>query len=165
MDILAHLDSLSPSGEESVGVVRKEAMRASAATLGTQLGQCIRELRVALSYTQEELAEQAGISVSFLSMIERAERSPHLKTLSALSNALGLTLSQLFLDVNVPRANGGQAQDLPLIAYLETLRLGPDDVEALLVVAKAIFGRQTVAVRFATAHRRGHRTGNHSEIF
>jgi transcriptional regulator with XRE-family HTH domain len=114
-------------------------MRASAATLGTQLGQCIRELRVALSYTQEELAEQAGISVSFLSMIERAERSPHLKTLSALSKALGITLSQLFLDVNVPRAITGQAQDLPLIAYLETLHLSADDVGALLTVAKAMF--------------------------
>ncbi len=46
-------------------------MRASAATLGTQLGQRIRELRGALSFTQEELAERAAISVSFLSMIER----------------------------------------------------------------------------------------------
>ncbi len=104
-----------------------------------QLGQRIRDIRKTRSFTQEELAEQAGIGVSFLSMIERAERVPHLVTLSALSNALGLTLSQLFLGVDVSRAKGGQAQDLPLIAYLGTLRLSPDDVGALLMVAKAMF--------------------------
>ena len=48
-------------------------------------------------------------------------------------------LSQLFLGVDVSRAKGGQAQELPLIAYLGTLRLSPDDVEALLMVAKAMF--------------------------
>jgi transcriptional regulator with XRE-family HTH domain len=77
-------------------------VRARGATVRTQLGQRIRELRGALSFTQEALAERAGISVSFLSMIERSERLPHIKTLAALSNALGITLSQLFLDVNEP---------------------------------------------------------------
>jgi len=32
--------------------------------------------------TQEELSERARISVSFLSMIERGERAPHLETLA-----------------------------------------------------------------------------------
>jgi transcriptional regulator with XRE-family HTH domain len=35
-------------------------------------------------------------------MIERSERVPHVKTLAALANALGITLSQLFLDVKEP---------------------------------------------------------------
>jgi len=72
-------------------------------------------------------------------MIESAQRLPHLKTLSALANALGVTLSQLFLDANGPRAKGEQAQDRPLIAYLGNLRLHPGDVDALLKVAKAMF--------------------------
>jgi len=126
-------------------------VRASAATLGTQLGQRIRELRGALSFTQEELAERAAISVSFLSMIERAERLPHLKTLAGLANALGVTLSQLFLDANGPRAKGGQAQDRPLIAFLGTLRLSPGDVEALLVVARAMFDGRPQPDRFPDA--------------
>jgi len=110
-----------------------------AVTLRTRLGQRIRKLRAALQFTQEELAAQAGISVSFLSMIERAERFPHLNTLAALSKALGLTLSQLLLDINEPPANGGRAQDIPLIAYLGTRRLSPGDVQTLLMVAKAMF--------------------------
>ena len=114
-------------------------MRASAVTLGRQLGQRIRDIRKRLSFTQEELAQRAGISVSYLSMIARAERLPHLQTLVALANALGVTLSQLFLDANGPRAKGEQAQDLPLIAYLRNLRLHRSDVDALLTVAKAMF--------------------------
>ncbi len=114
-------------------------MRETVASFGTRVGQRIRERRVSLSFTQEELAGQAGISVSFLSMIERAGRLPHLKTLVVLTDALGVTLSQLFLDANRPRTSDGKVQDLPLIAYLGTLRLSPGDVEALLVVAKAMF--------------------------
>jgi transcriptional regulator with XRE-family HTH domain len=60
-------------------------VRARTATLGTRLGQRIRELRGALSLTQEELAGRAGISISFLSMIERAERMPYVETLAVLA--------------------------------------------------------------------------------
>jgi transcriptional regulator with XRE-family HTH domain len=114
-------------------------VRASGTTVKTQLGQRIRELREALSFTQEALAEAAGISVSYVSMIEHAQRLPHIETLAVLAKALGITLSQLFLDMNGPRAKDGQAEDLPLIAYLGNLRLRPGDVDALLKVAKAIF--------------------------
>jgi transcriptional regulator with XRE-family HTH domain len=72
-------------------------------------------------------------------MVERAQRAPTLSTLSAISNALGLTLSQLFQEVNVPRTNIGQPREFPLIPYLETLRLNPDEVNLLLVIAKAMF--------------------------
>jgi transcriptional regulator with XRE-family HTH domain len=77
-----------------------------ASELAMQLGRRIRELRKARLYTQEELAEQANIGVSYLSMIERAERVPHLSTLSLLANALGVTLSQLFLDLDQTRGAG-----------------------------------------------------------
>jgi transcriptional regulator with XRE-family HTH domain len=90
-------------------------------------------------YTQEELAQKAGISLSYLSMIERAQRTPYVETLVPIAAALGITLSQLFLDLNGPRGSDGQAQDLPLIAYLRTLRVDRTDVDALLRVAKAMF--------------------------
>jgi len=46
--------------------------------------------------TQETLAERADISVSFLSMIERGERSPHIETLANIAEALEVTISELF---------------------------------------------------------------------
>jgi transcriptional regulator with XRE-family HTH domain len=102
------------------------------------MGQRIRVLREKLSLTQEQLAEKAGISVSYLSMIERAQRTPHVETLVAISEALGVTVSQLFLDVN-ESGDGGQAQDLPLMAYLGTRNLDRNELEDLLKVAKAMF--------------------------
>ena len=109
-------------------------------SLSSQLGQRIRVLRETLSLTQEKLANKAGISVSFVSMIERGDRTPHVETLVAISDALGITVSQLFLGLNAPPADIGQGQDLSLMAYLGTLRLSPGDVKALLAVAKAMFG-------------------------
>lgn len=64
-----------------------------------QLGQRIRELRVQRRtgrMTQEDLAERAEISVSFLSMIERGERSPHLETLANIAQALEVPMADLF---------------------------------------------------------------------
>jgi transcriptional regulator with XRE-family HTH domain len=113
---------------------QEKEMRRRASTVGSQLGQRIRDLRKTLSFTQEELAKKAGIGVSYLSMIERAKRMPHFETLVRLAAALGITLSQLFIEAHEPTA-----EDLPLLAYLGTLRLDRSDVEVLLRVAKAMF--------------------------
>ena len=57
--------------------------------------------------TQEDLAERADISVSFLSMIERGERAPHLQTLAHIASALEVELAELFtagrVDGHAPR--------------------------------------------------------------
>jgi DNA-binding XRE family transcriptional regulator len=106
-----------------------------------ELGKRVRDLRDSLSLTQTQLAAKTGISPSFLSMVERGERLPTLATLVALSEATGVTLSQLFCDVHVPKANVGQA-GLPFITRLEALCLSPGEVEVLLAVAKALLDRR-----------------------
>src|SRR3954462_12688275 len=82
----------------------------SVSELGKRIGQRIRELRTQRPerWTQEDLAERAKISVSFLSMIERGERIAHVQTLAALSEALGVTLSELFAgaDESVSKDDG-----------------------------------------------------------
>jgi transcriptional regulator with XRE-family HTH domain len=114
-------------------------MRRRASTVGSQLGQRIRDRRKTLSFTQEELAKKAGIGAPYLSMIERGKRTPHVETLAQIAVALGITLSQLFIDAD---ASDVRVEDLPLIAYLETLHLDRTDVDVLLRVAKAIFNRK-----------------------
>ncbi len=109
-------------------------MRRRASTVALQLGQRVCDLRKALSLTQEELAKKAGIGFSYISMIERGQRMPHLETLVRIAAALGVSVSQLFIEAYEPSAN-----DLPLLSYLGTLRLSPDDVKALLLVAKTMF--------------------------
>ncbi len=113
-------------------------MPAPTSKLAIQVGQRIVELRKALRYTQEELAERADISVSFLSMIERARRMPRVKTLAVLAGAFGIPLSELLAGVSESRAESREPV-VPLIAYIESLRLDSSDVEALLIIAKTMF--------------------------
>ncbi len=65
-------------------------------TLSRRLGHRIRTLRQGRGTTQERLAERAGISVSFLSMIEGGRRLPHLATVAKLAEALQVPLFELF---------------------------------------------------------------------
>lgn len=108
--------------------------------LGKRIGQRIRELRTQRPdrWTQEELAERARISVSFLSMIERGERVAHVETLAALSAALGVTLGELFAGTD---ASPAQTEDLmrPLSEFARARGLTARDVEKLLSVARAMF--------------------------
>ena len=56
-----------------------------------ELGKNICDLRREKGITQEELAEKAGISTSFLGHIERGSRIASLETLVALCNILKTT--------------------------------------------------------------------------
>ena len=114
--------------------------------IGKRVGQRIRELRLQRPerWTQEDLAERARISVSFLSMIERGERVAHVETLASLSEALGVTLSELFSGTDAPSPNGEDDVLRPLSDFARTRRLTQRDVEKLLGVARAMFnGQQT----------------------
>jgi transcriptional regulator with XRE-family HTH domain len=108
--------------------------------LGKRIGQRIRELRTQRPerWTQEELAERAQISVSFLSMIERGERVAHVETLAALASALGVSLGELFAGTEQSLA---QTEDLlrPLSDFARARGLTARDVDRLLGVARVMF--------------------------
>lgn len=57
-------------------------------SLKYKVGKNIRKIRVQKGLTQEKLAETAGISVDFLSLIERGRSAPSLHSLERLANAL-----------------------------------------------------------------------------
>ncbi len=62
-----------------------------------QFGDRVRELRQEAGLSQEELAHKAGIHRTYLGGIERGERNPSLKNIAAITEALGISLSRLFL--------------------------------------------------------------------
>jgi len=62
-----------------------------------QFGQRLRELRLARGLSQGKLAFKSGIHRTYLGSIERGERNPSLKNIAAIAEALGVSLSQLFL--------------------------------------------------------------------
>ncbi|HET7753239.1 MAG TPA: helix-turn-helix transcriptional regulator [Anaeromyxobacteraceae bacterium] len=55
----------------------------------------VRRLRAKRNLSQKALAERSGVSVSYVSMLERAQRSPPLETIEKLARALGVPPSTL----------------------------------------------------------------------
>jgi len=62
------------------------------------LGKRIRYHRRLMHFTQEQLAERAGVSLSFIGHIERGSRKASLDTLVAISNALNVSPALLLQD-------------------------------------------------------------------
>jgi transcriptional regulator with XRE-family HTH domain len=102
------------------------------------LAKRIRGLRAERGLTQEEFASRAGISISFVSMLERGERSPSYETLLQLAEALDVPPGELFRDT------GGEADyDDPYFRVLGTFarenHLTRAQVDRLIRVAEALF--------------------------
>ena len=69
------------------------------------LGKGIRFYRQQRQLSQATLAEKAGISITFLSNIERGIKFPTSDTLSALANGLGVEVFELFRHDHTPAEN------------------------------------------------------------
>lgn len=63
------------------------------------IGKNIRKYRLAKRLLQEELAEKIGLSVNYIGMVERGEKTPSLKTLVAILNALEVSADMVLVDV------------------------------------------------------------------
>lgn len=105
--------------------IRKEADDAKVdennKSLGRHLGTTIRQLRQEHNLTIAEVSERAGISRGMLSKIENNLAATSLETLEQLANALGVTLSKLFQNYNLPR---GAAQLVKNGEGMEVVRRG-----------------------------------------
>lgn len=75
---------------EGVPVSVSLSDRSVKTTQAPQTGGRIRELRHKAGLTLQALADAAGISVGFLSQVERNKATPSLGTLAALASALGV---------------------------------------------------------------------------
>jgi transcriptional regulator with XRE-family HTH domain len=67
------------------------------ATLRQNFGRRLREIRAQRRMTQERFAEKLGISVDFLSLIERGISAPSFNTLENISKQLRLPVADLFV--------------------------------------------------------------------
>jgi XRE family aerobic/anaerobic benzoate catabolism transcriptional regulator len=60
-----------------------------------ELGAGIRQRRTATDLTLEDLADAAGLSVTYLGQTERGQRNPSVLVLWRIADALGVRLDQL----------------------------------------------------------------------
>ena len=59
------------------------------------VGDRLKDLRVELALTQEELAKKAGVGKNTVNRIERNETEPHMSTIRKLAGALGVEPARL----------------------------------------------------------------------
>ena len=85
------------------------------------LGNAVRELRQRHGLTIADVAERAAISRGMLSKIENAQTATSLDTLTRLARALGVSLSTLFRNYDVP---DGSAQLVKNGEGMEVVRRG-----------------------------------------
>lgn len=76
----------------------------SADEVPRKIGQEVRSLRKARNLTLAELAEASGLSVGYLSLLERDLATPSIKALHSVSRALGQTISWFFAAEAVPES-------------------------------------------------------------
>jgi len=69
-----------------------------------QFGQIVRRLRKERALTQEELAFKAGMSVPYLSDLERGMWNPSLAMIVDLARALEIQPSDLLIGLVIPEA-------------------------------------------------------------
>lgn len=72
-------------------------------TLLECLGNAIVARRYSLSYSQQDLAQRAGVNRSYLSDVERGLRNITLSTLENIAQALNMTPSELLLSADQMR--------------------------------------------------------------
>lgn len=71
---------------------------------GDSLGARLRARRKALGLTMQKVADEAGLTIGFISQIERGLASPSLSSLAAVSRVLDMDTSQLFAQPPSPGA-------------------------------------------------------------
>lgn len=60
-----------------------------------RFGKRIREIRVSKNFSQEELADRAGLHRTYIGMIERAEKNITLRNIEKIANALNIEIKEL----------------------------------------------------------------------
>lgn len=66
------------------------------ASLRVQFGRQLRKMRRNRDMTQEQFSESVGISVDFLSLMERGINAPSFETLERIARALKVRVCDLF---------------------------------------------------------------------
>lgn len=100
------------------------------------LGTRIAQRRVELRLSQKELANQAGISVTYLSKLERNKRFPSARICVDIANALHVPMDYLLQDIS----RGGRIYRLS--EYSKKIRrLNPSDQNLILTVMAAMISR------------------------
>ena len=109
---------------------KKEAKkRRQPKELNKQIGERCRKARETAGYTQEQLAEQIGVSTQFLSDAERGITGMSVNTIVKLCNTLNISADFLLLG-----AEESSETESALSIYTRMKRLSPQELELVEAV-------------------------------
>lgn len=64
-----------------------------------KFGKRVREVRLSLGWSQDELAFELDVDRSYVSSLERGQRNPTLKTIAKVAEVFDLSIAELCLGV------------------------------------------------------------------
>lgn len=98
------------------------------------VGMKIRRLRLKRGYSQEDLAEQAGLHPTYIGQVERGEKNMTIDSLSKIAAALNVPISSVFDEFD------GELKDenFPFLAYQLLSTLNDRQQEKLYGILKDI---------------------------
>ena len=85
-------------GRAQFWTTHEPVLRSARMSLANIVAQNLRAVRAQKKLSQHLVAKKARVSVSYVSMLERGERTPPLETLEVLAKALGVSPLHLFQD-------------------------------------------------------------------
>ncbi|RAV02694.1 helix-turn-helix domain-containing protein [Paenibacillus sp. YN15] len=101
------------------------------------VGEQVRKARKLRGITQEKLAELSGVSLSYLSDVERSQRNISLESLGKIIEALRIEPAQLFTDDSIPEdASLNDANDSLRALNILLKDREKEDIDFVLAVAR-----------------------------
>lgn len=109
------------------------------------LGDRIRETRENRRWTQDKLAEETGLSKSFLSEVENSKRTPSAENVLKISNTLGVSLDYLLRGQTGKEERERQPIQIPpeLSEAAEEERWTYSDILMLLAAHNSVVARRS----------------------
>lgn len=111
--------------------------------LAKEMGNRIRQIRKAAKLTQERLAEKSGLSVEYISRMERGLAQPSFKTIDLMADALNVTAKD-FWDFNAPirfidkRKEAKQKKDYLDAISIELGKMGIRELNVIYNIVKGL---------------------------
>lgn len=105
------------------------------------VGERIRTIRKEIGYTQEYLAEKAGIHYTYISDIERAERNISIDTLGKIIGALEVEPIEIFQFHNIESpVKTTNKKEVLLSLNSMLIDRKAEEIELIMKIAKEIIG-------------------------
>lgn len=93
----------------------------------TDIGNAIRFYRTQRGLSQQTLSSEVGISISYLSLLERGQRDPRFTTLVKIASAMGVPVFLLVYIAEKPDQLGAELNEkISYVALQAAMRDGAD---------------------------------------